>query len=210
MRARAPQGAQGIKNIVFGPPTKPLLLVRTVVGGSPPNDPRQTTKRPPNDTLETRMARAGAFQGAQGIKNIVLGAPQNRGQGIAGIALDRPPPDNETAPKRYPGNAHVPSRSTPGRPGYQKYTFRTPLTKPRLPASTGSRARARRKRPPPGNETTPKRYPRNAYNTSGSAPGRPWYQKCCFRTPLAKTRLHWTVARGSHPNDPRQTTNAPH
>ncbi len=159
MRARAPQGAQGIKNIVFGPPTKPLLLVRTVVGGSPPNDPRQTTKRPPNDTLETRMARAGALQGAQGIKNIVLGAPQNRGQGIAGIALDRPPPDNETAPKRYPGNAHVPRRSTPGRPGYQKYPFRKTLTKPRLPASTGSRAGARPQTTPARQRNDPQTIP---------------------------------------------------
>ena len=136
--------------------------VSTVSFSDPPEpstNRRQRTKRHPNDSLETRMARAGALQGARGIKSILSGPPS-------------------------------PSRAF-------------------LPPQDRVQGLAR-KRPPPGNETTPKRYPGNAYNTSGSAPGRPWYQKCCFRTPLAKTRLHWTVARGSHPNDPRQTTNAPH
>ncbi len=152
------------------------------------------------------MSRAGALQGARGIKSILSGKPspsraflppQDR---VQGLARKRPPPDNETTPKRYPGNAHNATESAPGRLGYQKYCFRIPSTKPRLLAR--AMARGPPKRPPPDNETTPKRYPGNARGTSGSAPGRPGYQKYSVRTPLNR-------GQGSPSTDPRQTTKRP-
>ena len=146
-RSRAPR----VSKILFWEP--PRTVVRGS-RGSPSTDLRQTTKRHPNDTLETRMSRAGALQGARGIKSILSGQPspsraflppQDR---VQGLARKRPPPDNETTPKRYPGNAHNATESAPGHLGYQKYCFRIPSTKPRLLARPMARG-------PP--QTTPAR-----------------------------------------------------
>ena len=107
------------------------------------------------------------------------------------VHLVTPPPDND--PKRYPGKAHNASEGAPGRPGYQKYRFRTPH---QAIASCQNRGGGfAPKRPPPDNKTTPKRYPGNAHGTSGSAPGRPGYQKYCFGSPPEP----WSGDRGDRP-----------
>ncbi len=76
-RSRAP----GVSKVYFPDPphqAAPSCLHRIACKGSPANDPHQATKRHPNDTLETRITRVGAHQGAHGIKSVVFGHPSPR------------------------------------------------------------------------------------------------------------------------------------
>ncbi len=114
-RAGAQPDSQGIKSIVFPPPSP---------GVSPQPPWMQKEQSPPEDeTIPKQYPRnardaSESAPGPPGYQKYRFRTP---------LASPKPPPpEDETIPKRYPRNARNASESASAPPGYQKYRFRTP------------------------------------------------------------------------------------